>query len=122
MNSPLTAAQQAWIEAELHLQQTALEREQTLQSGGVSRVEQAAQLLADDPDAPREHEGDREVTLELADRLMGDARALNDALLRLRGGDYGLCTDCGSNIPFDRLKAQPTALRCIACQERAEQR
>ncbi|MBB5205233.1 DnaK suppressor protein [Inhella inkyongensis] len=116
----LSAGQRALIEAELVLQQTALQHEIELQRGGASRVEQAAQLLADDPDAPREHEGDREVTLERADRLMVELREVGEALLRLRAGTFGRCADCEADIPLDRLRAQPTALRCLSCQAQQE--
>jgi DnaK suppressor protein len=42
------------------------------------------------------------------------------ALARLESGDYGTCTDCGEQIPMARLQAQPFAVRCVGCQERAE--
>jgi DnaK suppressor protein len=35
-------------------------------------------------------------------------------------GTYGICIDCGGEIPFERLQAQPAALRCIACQNAYE--
>jgi RNA polymerase-binding transcription factor DksA len=120
MHNALTPGQKALIEADLQQQQRRLSREIELQRGGASRAEQAAEWLADDPDAPREHEGDREVALERADRLTVEAGEIGAALLRLRGGDFGLCGDCGAAIPFDRLRAQPTALRCVACQARQE--
>ena len=42
------------------------------------------------------------------------------ALARLEAGDYGTCIDCAETIPERRLQAQPFAVRCLACQERAE--
>ncbi|MEW1782405.1 TraR/DksA family transcriptional regulator [Arthrobacter sp. NPDC080086] len=39
---------------------------------------------------------------------------------RMRMHQYGVCTDCGERIPFARLQAQPTALRCLACQSARE--
>lgn len=32
------------------------------------------------------------------------------------GTDYGCCVECEEPIGFDRLKARPEALLCIACQ------
>jgi RNA polymerase-binding transcription factor len=60
--------------------------------------------------------------LEQADitRDLGEFRALESARKRMREGEYGICTDCGSDIAFERLKASPSALRCIQCQERHE--
>jgi DnaK suppressor protein len=42
------------------------------------------------------------------------------ALARLDAGDYGTCVDCSEPIPERRLLAQPFAVRCLGCQERAE--
>ena len=53
-------------------------------------------------------------------RDLDEFRALEAARDRLKGGEYGVCADCGSDIGFDRLKAAPTAVRCIQCQERHE--
>jgi DnaK suppressor protein len=47
-------------------------------------------------------------------------QALDAAFKRLDAPDYGLCEDCGGNIPAARLIASPTATRCVACQERFE--
>ncbi|WP_204350221.1 TraR/DksA family transcriptional regulator [Klebsiella pneumoniae] len=33
---------------------------------------------------------------------------------------YGICVDCGEAIPFLRLQAQPTAMRCLPCQTACE--
>jgi DnaK suppressor protein len=115
-----TPGQRAQLESLLVQEQLALERAINAQQQGASRAEFAQQLLADDPDAPREHEGDRELQLERADHLAEEQRQLGEALLRLRAGDYGSCQDCGAVIPFDRLRAQPMATRCVACQQRSE--
>ena len=60
--------------------------------------------------------------LEQADvtRDLDEFRALEAARDRLRGGDYGVCADCGTDIAFERLKASLIAVRCIQCQERHE--
>jgi DnaK suppressor protein len=55
-------------------------------------------------------------------RDVAELRELDAARRRLDAGQYGLCIDCGVEIPLARLDAQPAALRCIACQTRAEQR
>lgn len=55
-------------------------------------------------------------------RDVAELRELDAARRRLEAGSYGLCIDCGAEIPAARLEAQPTALRCVACQTRAEQR
>ena len=42
--------------------------------------------------------------------------AIEAARGRIDDGSYGECVDCGKAIPVERLKAQPTALRCVPCQ------
>lgn len=49
-------------------------------------------------------------------RDLGDVRALEAAIARLAAGTYGQCVDCRTDIPVARLRAQPAALRCVACQ------
>ena len=60
--------------------------------------------------------------LEQADvtRDLDEFRSLESAKSRIAGGEYGTCSDCGGDIGFARLKATPSALRCIDCQERYE--
>lgn len=42
---------------------------------------------------------------------------LEQAMQRIDAEDFGLCVDCGAEIPVARLVANPAATRCIACQE-----
>ncbi len=44
------------------------------------------------------------------------------ALARIRAGTYGECRDCGEPIALARLSAYPTAMRCLACQQRHEKK
>jgi DnaK suppressor protein len=59
------------------------------------------------------------VDLNLAeiDRDADELRRIDGALARLSEGSYGLCDDCGQSIPEARLQAEPTAIRCVRCQE-----
>ena len=47
---------------------------------------------------------------------------VEEAQLRMTEGRYGICADCGENIPRERLLAQPIAIRCAACQAALEAR
>jgi RNA polymerase-binding transcription factor DksA len=40
---------------------------------------------------------------------------INAALVRLSGGEFGECSECGEDIPIDRLHAMPTARTCTTC-------
>ena len=53
-------------------------------------------------------------------RDVGELREVENALTRLREKTYGACADCGEPIGYARLKAQPAAARCLACQGRHE--
>jgi len=53
-------------------------------------------------------------------RDLHELRAAEHALARLEAGRYGLCERCDQPIPAGRLDAQPTAVRCVACQEALE--
>jgi DnaK suppressor protein len=46
-----------------------------------------------------------------------ELRRIQSALRRLNDATYGVCVDCGKDISLPRLKAEPTAVRCIECQE-----
>jgi DnaK suppressor protein len=54
------------------------------------------------------------------DRHVQGLRDIEAALQRVKKGEYGVCIDCGDDIPFNRLQAYPTAKRCIVCQEQRE--
>lgn len=51
------------------------------------------------------------------ERDVEELRRINSALKRATDGRYGICENCGVAIPTPRLDAEPTALRCIRCQE-----
>jgi DnaK suppressor protein len=72
-------------------------------------------------------EGDQSVGIELADlnmemmnRHIREIREIEAAKARIDDGSYGICVECGRDIGFERLLAQPTALRCVDCQEQWE--
>jgi DnaK suppressor protein len=50
------------------------------------------------------------------ERDLVELRAVDAALARFEEGTYGLCTRCGGEIGEARLRANPAAERCIACQ------
>ena len=71
--------------------------------------------------------GDQSVATLIADldhadvsRDLNELRELEAARTRLADGRYGICHDCGGEIGYERLKANPSAARCIACQTRHE--
>jgi DnaK suppressor protein len=51
------------------------------------------------------------------ERDVEELRMIDSALQRINAGTYGECVDCNQSIPVARLQAEPTAARCIQCQE-----
>jgi RNA polymerase-binding transcription factor DksA len=60
--------------------------------------------------------------LEQADltRDLDELRAIDAAWQRIKDGAYGVCVDCGRDVGYERLKANPAAARDVQCQERHE--
>ena len=44
-----------------------------------------------------------------------EIRQIQVALKRIAEGTYGICANCGEPIDPKRLKALPTATRCMSC-------
>ena len=51
-----------------------------------------------------------------------ELRGIEQVMLRIAEGNYGVCADCGVSIPAARLLAQPAALTCVVCQAARERR
>ncbi len=120
VTSDLTAGQRALLEAELVRRQTELDRQVAEHQGGLSRAEHAREVLSQDSDDISHREADREMDMTLGDREIVELGAVSAALRRLQEGRFGSCAECGEAIAFDRLKVEPWALRCVACESRRE--
>ncbi len=56
------------------------------------------------------------LNLHAANRLRG----VEAALARLKNNRYGICVQCGAQIPEERLRAIPSAVLCVACKSGEE--
>lgn len=45
--------------------------------------------------------------------LEGRLNSIKDALVRIKDGIYGECSECGEKIPLPRLEANPAAATCV---------
>lgn len=61
-----------------------------------------------------------ELVNQLSSRDNFKITRINDALQKIENNTYGLCEDCGENIPEKRLLANPHFLTCIFCAEDRE--
>jgi DnaK suppressor protein len=116
----LSPGQFASLEAALLQRQRMVEQALQAQLGEQGRVEHAREQLLQDADGEHAHAIDREVDLARSDANLEALRQVNAALQRLRGAEFGLCSDCGAAIAFERLSANPEVLRCITCQTAIE--
>jgi len=109
------------IEAQLRQRYTQVwtDIRRELDKHGQQRYADLVQGAGDPEDAAT---ADVLVDLNLAeiDRDTQELRAIQDALARLKRGDYGRCQSCGEEIPPARLEAIPHATLCVACQARVE--
>ena len=48
-------------------------------------------------------------------RRRGRLQLIEAALRRLADGEYGICVECGEDIPAKRLAIDPTIARCVDC-------
>lgn len=85
--------------------------------------EQYIELAGRVHDPEEEAVADLLVDLNLSEisRHIQEIREIDDALIRIAKGTYGICEDCEGPISVSRLQANPTAKRCLACQSRFEQ-
>jgi DnaK suppressor protein len=61
-------------------------------------------------------ERDRELGLLLGDRDREKLRSIDEALLKIEEGEYGICDECEEDIPIGRLKVVPFAHYCVKCK------
>jgi DnaK suppressor protein len=109
---------------QLEMQRHAIERrrlalaEELRGDAARSREESYGALAGPVTDTADEAVADLLADLDNAElsRDLAELRALEAARARLAQGSYGVCANCGDDIPFARLSAEPAALRCIACQ------
>lgn len=62
----------------------------------------------------------QELALQLSDRESKIVADIDQALMRMGEGSYGMCVRCGHEIDERRLEAMPTARYDAACQAEIE--
>ena len=62
----------------------------------------------------------REFLYSLSDSDRNTVLQIDQALVRIQEGNYGLCQNCGQLMSDKRLNAVPWAPHCVDCQELAE--
>ena len=93
-------------------EETLKEINKTVKSGSDIPVNEPSGDIYDQASSER----DRELGLLLGDREREKLRHIDEALLRLDEGEYGICEECEEEIPMGRLKIVPFARHCVKCQ------
>jgi DnaK suppressor protein len=62
----------------------------------------------------------RELDARISMRQHRQIKEIEEALERLKHGEYGMCDECGEPIPEQRLRLFPAAKLCVRCQEEAD--
>jgi DnaK suppressor protein len=89
-------------------------REQIAASG--ERPGSANQTKIAEDDAPADAVAAMYMMMAIRERQ--ELQEIDGALARIRDGSYGICIDCGGEIGRERLKVDPRAKHCLACQIR----
>ncbi len=66
-------------------------------------------------------EVDQHFMLSLKERERNLLKQIDDALARMTANQYGICEDCGEEIPLRRLQVRPMTTLCIACKTLQEE-
>jgi DnaK suppressor protein len=117
----VTAKQQKAFRAALEQRHQDLReeiREELLASDEQHFIDLAGQVH----DLEEESVADLLVDLDLAviDMHINELRDIEAAMRRLNVGAYGVCIECDDEIELERLRAFPTAKRCLPCQQNYE--
>jgi DnaK suppressor protein len=73
----------------------------------------------DDEGAEANGNYSREFALSTIERERRTLAEVEQALARLKKGEYGVCPLCGKKLPEARLRAIPWATLCVPCAEEA---
>jgi DnaK suppressor protein len=94
------------------------QREETLarvRSIGNNQNSEGLSTPGDEMDVARSL-ADVETHASLIENAENKVRRIDSALSQLELGDYGICANCGEEIPLARLEAVPFAIYCVDCQ------
>jgi RNA polymerase-binding protein DksA len=88
------------------------------------RLERIKENLTAGRSADSQEQAQELENAEVVDALGNEARTeisrIAKALEQIKNETYGVCADCGEQIPMARLEAYPFADRCIRCATAAE--
>lgn len=120
MTPSLTAAQRQRLEQALRHEHNELSARRKAYLGGLTRAEHAREVLLQDGDDAPQRASDREIDMQRVEEDVARLADIDAALQRIAEGRYGICGDCGEDIPAKRLDVAPHARYCINCEAQRE--
>lgn len=60
--------------------------------------------------------------LKRREMVIRQIKDIDKALERINSGEFGVCDNCGEEIPKGRLEARPNARFCTLCKDEMEKR
>jgi DnaK suppressor protein len=63
---------------------------------------------------------EKEFSMQMQYRTKRLMEEIQDALVRIKSGNFGICEECGRDIEVGRLKVQPMATLCLGCKKELE--
>ena len=119
--SPVAQKGQKWLEIKVILEKI---KEDTLHEINKSVKNGTDAVATNEPGGDiydqASSERDRELGLLLGDREREKLHNIDEALLRIVEGEYGICEECDEDIPLGRLKAMPFTRHCVKCKSDLE--
>ena len=95
-------------------------RDEIMGTGGMKPLQASLDNNSRQGDMADQASGNNEVHIQLKLKQT-DAKilaAIEEALVRMDKGSYGICRDCGEPIAAARLRAIPWTRVCIICKEK----
>ena len=120
MSQALTAAQLKELKELLLARRKELQAEMDQNLANLAPAERTSSVSQDE--SARLKNLTREVDSRLTSLDAADLTRIDRALEAMDEGTYGLCDECGCNIPFERLKIEPMTQHCVACKSAWEQK
>lgn len=111
------------LEAIKRLEEVLLNKRRSLHEtlGNGLEVQQCQTVTSDSISEGAQVSEQNEITLQLASVETNNLNQINEALNRIKKGNYGVCEGCQNEIPLLRLTALPFATHCLVCQEAIEE-
>jgi DnaK suppressor protein len=108
---------------EYYKKKLATRREELVKT--IARTEEEGRTADDDPTVDLADKAANSYTKEFLFGQTNTDRSLlqliDEALVRVKNGTYGICIECEEELQQKRLEAVPWARYCVSCAEKHEQ-